>query len=173
MHAMAYPPLSSEQLREAWAALIKDPNAPPDAELDEYGEVVVSPPPHPKHERIVFALAKQLEAQLGGESGSVPILTRRGIRKPDVAWMADPEEWERLCENDAFPVAPTICIEVVSPGNNRRDLNDKLEAYLAAGAQEVIFVERDGRIRFFDSDGERGESRFGLRLTLPRGTYPR
>lgn len=173
MHAIAYPPLSLEKLRDAWAELLKDQDTPPYAELNEFGEILVGPPLHPKHERIVFALAEQMKAQLGGEAGSAPILTKRGIRKPDVAWMGDPGEWERLCENDAFPVAPTICVEVISPGNNRRDLNDKLEAYLAAGAREVIFVELDGRIRFFDSTGERDESSFGLRLTLPRGTYPR
>jgi Uma2 family endonuclease len=64
-------------------------------------------------------------------------------------------------------VAPGICVEVASPGNAEKWLLEKAAAYLAAGATEVVIVELDGRIRFFGKDGERPNSAFGLRLTLP------
>jgi Uma2 family endonuclease len=61
---------------------------------------------------------------------------------------------------------------VQSPDNTRREIDEKLTAYLDAGAQEVILVELSGRIRYFGADGERAASGFGLSLTLPSDTYP-
>ena len=42
-----------------------------------------------------------------------------------------------------------------SESNTRKELDEKLAAYLAAGAREVILVELSGRIRWFDANGER------------------
>jgi len=36
---------------------------------------------------------------------------------------------------------PPLCVEVLSPGNKRKDINEKVEAYLQAGVEEVILVE--------------------------------
>jgi Uma2 family endonuclease len=68
--------------------------------------------------------------------------------------------------------APTICTEVVSPTNTRREIAEKVSAYLDAGAKEVIVVETSGLVRHFGAEGERATSAFGLALTLPAGTYP-
>lgn len=86
--------------------------------------------------------------------------------------MVDREAWSRLSREDPMPVVPDLCVEVVSRGNRRKDLNDKIAGYLAGGAKEVVLIEMDGRIRFFHSDGEHPESRLGLKLNLPPGTYP-
>jgi Uma2 family endonuclease len=53
---------------------------------------------------------------------------------------------------------------VASPSNTAKWLLEKAAAYLEAGAQEVIIVEVDGRIRHFDQSGERADSAFGLHL---------
>lgn len=71
-----------------------------------------------------------------------------------------------------MPVVPDLCVEVVSPGNRRKDLNEKIAGYLAGGAKEVVLVELDGRIRYIHADGEHAESRFALKLALPPDTYP-
>lgn len=60
-----------------------------------------------------------------------------------------------------------------SEENTRRELNEKVAAYLEAGAREVILVELSGRIRYFGADGERASSALGLTLSLPPGSYPR
>ena len=173
MQAIIDNALSADELRERWAALLSDPDVPERVELDEFGEVIVSPAPSNKHQIVVLALLRQVEARLGGEAGmpSVQTLTA-GIRSPDVAWMADAEAWRRLSREDPMPVVPDLCVEVVSPGNRRKDLNEKVAAYLAGCAREVVLVEMDGRIRYFHQDGEHGESRLGLKLTLPPDTYP-
>ncbi len=173
MQAIIDHPLSAEELRQRWTALLHDADAPNYFELDEFGELIVSPAPSNRHQVIVLSVLKQVEAQLGGEAGMPSVQTpTAGIRSPDVAWMADAAAWQRLSREDPMPVVPDLCIEVVSPGNRRKDLNEKVAAYLAGGAKEVVLIEMDGRIRYFHSDGEHAESRLGLRLTLPPDTYP-
>jgi Uma2 family endonuclease len=165
--------LSPEELRGRWAALVADPQVPDWVELDEFGEMLVSPAPSNKHQVIVLALLKQVESQLGGEAGMPAVQTpTAGVRSPDLAWMADREQWRRLSREDPMPVVPDLCVEVVSPGNRRKDLNEKVAAYLAGGAREVVLVELDGRIRYVHPDGEHAESRLGLKLDLPPDTYP-
>jgi hypothetical protein len=74
---------------------------------------------------------------------------------------------ESLLGGEALPG-----VEVLSPDNRRREIEDKTRAYLEAGAQEVIVVETGGRIRYVGAQGERPDSAFGLKLVLPAGTYP-
>lgn len=85
---------------------------------------------------------------------------------PDVRWNAEPR-----AENPVVP-ASAICIEVESAGNTRKKLDEKLAADLDADAREVILVELGGRIRFSDTGGERADSGFGLKLSLPPHGYP-
>src|ERR1041385_3292760 len=118
MHTTVDNPLSADELDRLWTALLRDPDAPERFELDEFGEVIVSPAPSNKHQIIVLALLKQIETQLGGEAGMPSVQTpTAGIRSPDLAWMADQNAWRRLSREDPMPVVPDLCIEVVSPGN--------------------------------------------------------
>lgn len=48
-----------------------------------------------------------------------------------------------------FAEAPEICIEVISPGNTRRELHEKKALYFAAGAEELWFCHWNGRMEFF------------------------
>ena len=83
-----------------------------------------------------------------------------------MCWQSD---WST---SQAVNVAPTLCVEVQSPANTRRELSEKTAAYQAGGAEEVILVETSARIRYFGADGERERSALGLVLTLPPSTYP-
>ncbi len=164
---LAYQPLAPEALAQRWRDLAREPNLPDRWELDEYGEIVAMNPPAGPHQRIVAALLRQLMDALGGDPlPGIGVVTRIGVRVPDVCWNPEPHS------EDPVAVAPAICIEVQSPDNTRKELDEKLAAYLAAGAREVILVELSGRIRFFDAQGERPDSAFGLRLTLPPHSYP-
>ena len=121
--------------------------------------------PSNRHQVIASEIARQLQAQLGGASATrIAVNTRIGVRVPDACWTA---EVDKILEDPA-PRAPEICAEVASPGNTEKWLLEKAAAYLDAGAREVIVVELDGRIRFFDSSGERADSAFGLK-TLRTG----
>lgn len=162
-----YAPLTPAELTLRWRELLDQPGMPERYEIDEFGEPVEMRPPTASHQRIVRAIAHQIEAQLGGEAlPGVGVLTAIGIRIPDVVWQP---AW-----TDADPAspAPQICVEVLSPDKRRSEIEAKTRAYLEAGAQEVIVVETSGRIRFVGRGGERAESGFGLKLSLPEGTYP-
>jgi Uma2 family endonuclease len=164
---LAYQPLAPHALAQRWRDLVAQPGLPERWEIDEYGEVVEMNPPAGPHQRIVTALLMQLREQLGGDPlPGIGVVTRIGVRVPDVCWNAEPHA------DDPVVVAPAICIEVQSESNTRKELDEKLAAYLASGAREVILVEMSGRIRWFDTGGERAASAFALKLTLPPHSYP-
>lgn len=158
-------PLSLPALTQRWRDLA--PLMPEEgrAELDQYGELILSPLPTNRHQRIAGWIGSELQRALGGEVGSFAIATRIGVRVPDACWTLDAARFEA----DPAPVAPEICVEVASPGNTAKWLLEKAAAYLSAGAVEVVIVELDGRIRYFDAAGERAASAFGVTLTLPPG----
>ncbi len=49
----------------------------------------------------------------------------------------------------AHSVAPEICVEVCSPGNTERQLDEKRDWYFDAGAEEVWRCDSGGRMAFF------------------------
>lgn len=62
---------------------------------------------------------------------------------------------------------PPLVVEVLSPRNRKREMAAKVAAYLESGAQEVIVVGLDGKVRFYRNDGAHPESAMGVRLELP------
>jgi Uma2 family endonuclease len=165
---IAYATLSPQELAARWHSALDEPSDRYHCEIDAYGEVLEIPPPKPAHQRIVAAMMRQIEAHLGGEAlPGIGVLTSIGVRVPDVCWS------HRIIVEELEPPAPEICVEVQSESNTLRELDEKVTAYLAAGAREVILVEISGRIRYFDVGGERADSAFALALHLPAGTYPR
>ncbi len=164
---IAYEVLSPAALAARWNELQHDPSAPDFCEIDAYGDVIEMNPPAKPHQRIVWSLQKQLVEQLGGEAlPGIGVVTRIGVRVPDVCWQPRPTD------DDPAQPAPDICVEVRSPDNTRAELDAKIAAYLQAGCREAILVELDGRIRYFGPDGERAGSSFGLKLVLPERSYP-
>jgi len=164
MFAVDVPALTRAAAAARWCELA--PVMPEDgrAEMDQFGELFLSPLPSNRHQRIAFELGRQLQEQLGGASAtSIAVNTRIGVRVPDACWSAD----EQAFQQDPAPRAPEICAEVASPGNTEKWLLEKAAAYLDAGAREVIVVTLDGRTRFFDASGERTDSAFGLKLSMP------
>jgi Uma2 family endonuclease len=164
---LVYPKLTAAELVARWRALVAQAGLPERWELDEYGELIEMNPPSTPHQRIVYSVQKQLESQLGGEPvAGIGVITPIGVRIPDVTWQ---KHWTNV---DPVSPAPTICVEVQSPENTRREISEKTAAYLEAGAEEVILVELSGRIRYFGTEGERAASIFNLKLALPPNTYP-
>jgi len=159
---IVYPKLSPQALAERWNSLRDTSGLPERFELDEYGEVIEMIAPKTVHQRIVWALQRQIADRLGGEAlPGIAIVTSIGVRVPDVVWQ---QTWNN---DDPARRAPTICAEVESESNTRREMNEKVAAYLEAGAQEVILVEQSGRIRYFGTEGERSSSAFELDIALP------
>ena len=92
--------------------------------------------------------------------------TRIGVRVPDVAW-ASPGFLLPTWRREPFPSAPEICVEVLSPSNSAAEMNEKVAAYLEAGAIEVWLVREDGGVEIVTKSGPRPSSTFGIDLVLP------
>jgi Uma2 family endonuclease len=70
------------------------------------------------------------------------------VKLIDVAWISAGRRQTQRGQT-SFTQASEICVVITSPGNSRRELDDKKELYFAAGAEEVWFCGRDGKMEFF------------------------
>jgi Uma2 family endonuclease len=63
------------------------------------------------------------------------------------------ECWSIAVSSNFHPVSPVppIWVEIISPSNAVRQMEEKRGLYFATGAQEVWICERRGEMRFFDS----------------------
>lgn len=159
-------PLTYEELGARYRKLCDDPlfaNVPGKVEIDTWGRMVMSPASN-YHGSLQARLVQRL-SPLGGQAISeASVLTHIGVLVPDVAWASD--EFWRLHRNETpFEHAPELCIEIASPSNSRKELNEKTAAFLAAGAQEAwIVYSQSQRIEFHGAAGLLATSRFGVDL---------
>ena len=161
---------TSETLLARWAELCRDPSLedlPYKIELNTWGKVEMSPASN-RHGRLQIELGSELKRQLpaGVAISECSILTRIGIRVPDVIW-ASADFMQAFGEITPYQRAPEICIEIISPTNVQAELDEKIAAYLAAGAREVWLVSEAGDIRYFNASGEQARSAFPVVITLP------
>jgi len=159
-----------ETLMRRWAEILADPvlrDLPYKIELNAWGKIEMSPASN-VHGRVQSWIGTELRHLLPeGEvitEGSV--LTEIGVRVPDVVWASRRFIGTHGLDTP-FPRAPEICVEVVSPSNTGAEIDEKVRAYLAAGAEEVWVVPEDGGIHFFGKEGERAVSSFGVSPSLP------
>jgi Uma2 family endonuclease len=160
--------LTQGELAARWRELCADPDSPDFFELNEYGELILSPSPSNKHELVAFKVAAALEQQLGPQaSTAISVFTKgRGVRRPDACWMPL-ERWRAAQYADPLPVVPDICVEVLSRKNTQAEIAMKTAAYLESGAQEVITIGTNGDVRYFGPEGQREVSALGVRIALP------
>jgi Uma2 family endonuclease len=77
---------------------------------------------------------------VGGDAGTK--FAPHTILKPDLSFV----RWERIPDRQvpraAFPeLPPDLAVEVISPGNTRREMDGKLRKYFAAGVRLVWYVD--------------------------------
>lgn len=159
-------PLSPDELAVRYRALCADPcyaNVPGKIELDTWGRMVMSPASN-YHSAIQTRLSAKLGA-LGGEAFvEASVLTPAGVLVADVAW-ASAEFMGVHAFETPYLRAPELCIEVASPSNSRKELDEKIAAYLAAGAEEVWLVyPQSKRCEFHGSQGKLERSRYPVDL---------
>jgi Uma2 family endonuclease len=159
-------PLSAEELAVRYRNLCEDPcfaNVPGKIEIDLWGRMVMSPAT-PYHGRVQARLSDKLAALGGERTIEAPIATRLGLFVADLAWSSHKSPPGSEGENPLMR-APELCIEVVSPSNSRKELTEKTEAYLAAGAEEVwIVYPRSKRCEVHGKHGVLERSRFPVDL---------
>jgi Uma2 family endonuclease len=127
------------------------------------GRVVVMAPVSGGHGRRALRLGSRLEA-FASQQGLGEVMVETGyrlspdgnVRAPDVSFIGlDRIPAEGLAEEGYIPGAPTLAIEVVSPDDSDRDVGEKADEYLAAGAQRVWLVRpRTKTVTVFRAGGE-------------------
>ena len=80
----------------------------------------------------------------------MPISTADGVKAADIAW-ASAAALHALGNRTCFPRAPEICVEVLSPGNTKPEMDEKTALYFDAGAQEVWLCSPTGEMRFLQA----------------------
>jgi Uma2 family endonuclease len=145
---------STDQFLAQWRAILDDSSLqdlPYKIETDESGRIILSPSTnrHALYGQCIIDLLKQhLTGGLAFTEGVV--LTRKGIRSPDVVWVS----LARFDGSDeVFHIAPEICVEVLSKTNKPKDIKEKTALYFAAGALEVWTCDLEGNMTFADLDG--------------------
>jgi Uma2 family endonuclease len=151
-----------------WQDVLKDKSLrdlPYKIELNEYGHIEMSPASF-THSRFQGKLAFLLQQQLGGEVFTeLAIITDKGVKVPDVAWGSN--EYYQHHKNDlAATSAPEICIEIISPSNNMKEMRAKIKLYLKAGAKEVWLMNEQGEIKYFDINGQKQQSSFNVSIEM-------
>ena len=146
----------------SWQELCESPHfavldgIPFKVETNRWGQVVLSQPPLFQHSYFQKRIIRRLDV-LAGEDGEafpeVSVETAEGVKVPDVGWFTH-ERMEAVREAFAVPIAPEICVEVLSPWNAWGEIQEKVRLYLAAGAEEAWVCDVAGRMRFFDASGE-------------------
>ena len=160
-------PLNADALALRYRDLCADPllaNLPGKIELDNWGRILMSPASN-YHGTLQGRLVKRLAA-LGGEAlVEASVLTSSGVLVADVAW-ASGEFMRAHASETPFTRAPELCIEVASPSNSRKELAEKVDAYLQAGALEAwIVYAASKRIDYFTARGAIGQSSRAVDLT--------
>jgi Uma2 family endonuclease len=119
-------------------------------ETDRFGQIVMSPPPNPQHGKEQYKIGSLLESHLpnGDVITECPVSTAEGVKGVDVTWISK-DRWRSQRGKACLTQAPEICVEVISPGNTQRELREKKVLFFAAGAEEVWFCHRDGKMEFF------------------------
>lgn len=74
---------------------------------------------------------------------------------PDVSVLAYSRvPYEEEAASDIPRVAPNIVVEIISPGDRTRDIQEKIRVYLAAGTEVIFLVDTDARVlTVFDAEG--------------------
>lgn len=135
-------PLTGEELAARYRALCEDPlyaEVPGKFELDVWGRVLLTPPRGNYHGVLRARLAQRIATLSGEIFMQASVVTAIGVCVADVAW-ASADFVRRHKFETPFTRAPELCIEVISPRNSVKELEDKRIAYLAAAAREVWIV---------------------------------
>jgi Uma2 family endonuclease len=149
-------PLTREELAARYRELCDDPrleNVPGKIEIDQWGRLLMSPATT-YHGTLQAELCHRLKASLGGRViTEASVVTADRVMVADAAWVSD-DFVRRHGFETPLTGAPEICVEVVSPSNSRRELEEKIAGYLATGAVEVwIVYPRSKRIEFHGAGG--------------------
>ncbi len=116
------------------------------------GQLVSEPLPGMRHGQVAARIAQllgthvqrhRLGVVISNDSGFILSRSPDTVRGPDVSFVSR-ERFERIEDpSKAFPGAPDLAVEVLSPSNTPASLHAKVADYLAAGTRRVWVVDTE------------------------------
>lgn len=145
-----------------WKEVVADPNLrdlPFKIETNEWGQIVMTPAKlmHGKYQSLIDGRLQVLMEQPGETIIECAIQTRKGTKVADVAWFSA-DRWEQVQDEYDSPIAPEICVEVISRSNSSEEIQDKKNLYFERGAIEVWTCDAKGKMQFYAQTGEMSSS---------------
>ena len=124
-------------------------------ESDEWGNIVMSPPPGAAHSDFQAVIIQRLNRLLRGGRAQpeYPLQTSKGVKGIDVVWVSSARRKQKSKDSLVHLIAPEICVEVFSPETARAEINHKISLYFERGAQECWVCDRKGNMSFFAPGG--------------------
>jgi Uma2 family endonuclease len=83
---------------------------------------------------------------LGAETGFYIFQTPDTVRAPDAAFIGNEKLAKYGITDKFFPDAPDLAVEVVSPNDRKKEIEDKIKDYLTAGVSLVWVIYPQNRI---------------------------
>jgi Uma2 family endonuclease len=118
------------------------------------GELRVMSPAGFRHGRYAARIGRLLDVHVsrtgcgvvaGAETGFVLSRDPDTVRAPDAAFVSR-ERYEATGDTERFwPGAPDLAVEVVSPGDSFREVQEKAREWVAAGCAAVLVLDPDER----------------------------
>lgn len=166
--------LSGKEIVARYLALESDPRFVDFAgkiEINQYGDLLVNAASR-LHIVVQKRLAAYLEEHLGGEAMTempvkVPLRKSRSVklRVPDISWSSQAGFFDGPPELKVMTRPAELCVEIKSDSNTLKDLRDKRDELLEAGAKEVWFVFPElRRVEFYGPEGVRRRTQFSIDL---------
>ena len=154
-----------------WEGVLADSylsSLPGKIETNAFGQVLMSPPPHPEHGQEQFKIGLKIHQALseGEIITECPLSTSDGVKGIDVAWMSL-DRLKARGDKPVYTTAPEICVEVISPCNSRQEMAQKKSLYFEAGALEVWFCSPDGKMSFYLKDDPDTPARSAMVPDMP------
>lgn len=134
-----------------WSEICDDPSLrdlPYKIETNRFGTIMMSPAKgwHSNRQYEIQRLLGLLMPD-GRPLPEVTVQTTDGVKVADVGWFST-ARLKPIQRESVFPIAPEICVEVLSDSNNADEVRGKIPLYFAAGASEVWLCDDDGGMEF-------------------------
>ena len=127
-------------------------------ELTETGQILMTPVRvlHAALQGEIEILLRTLK-QGGLAFPQCAIATRKGTKVADVAWVSY-ERFARIRDEADAPIAPEICVEILSASNTAEEMREKALLFFEKEAQEFWLCTEEGEMSFYNRTGKLAQS---------------
>lgn len=133
--------------------------------------VLMTPRPNTLHQDILSEMITHLRNHFKGKTccpfSELEVRLNKDIFVPDISILCDPEKFSE----QRYEGAPTIAVEILSPGSMRTDLFVKLNKYQLAGVQEYWIVSPKSKTIIVHTFTKGAVNEYTLEDTLTSGIF--